>query len=62
MKKIRDKHREGGESCHEFMNNNFVFHELHGRYLISATCLGDLCAAINSLGKPAVGGSERTKV
>ena len=29
-------------------------------YLISTTCLGDFCAAINSLGKPAVGGSERT--
>ena len=31
-------------------------------YLISPMCLGDLCAAINSLGKPAVGGSERTEV
>ena len=29
-------------------------------HLISATCLGDLCAAINSLGKSAVGQSEHT--
>ena len=31
-------------------------------YLISATCLDDLCAAISSPGKPAVGGSKRTEV
>ena len=31
-------------------------------YLISATCLGDHCVAINSVGKPAVGGSERSEV
>ena len=31
-------------------------------YLISATCMGDLCVALNSLGKPAVGGSESTEV
>ena len=31
-------------------------------YLISATCLGDLCEAISSPGKPAVGGSKRTEV
>ena len=29
-------------------------------HFISATCLGDLCAAINSLGKSAVGQSEHT--
>ena len=31
-------------------------------YLILATCLGDLCAAISSPGKPVIGGSERTEV
>ena len=31
-------------------------------YLISAMCLGDLWVAINSLRKPAVGGSERIEV
>ena len=31
-------------------------------HLISATCLGDLSTAINSLGKPAVGGSEHTEM
>ena len=31
-------------------------------HLISATCLGDHCVAINSVGKPAVGGSERSEV
>ena len=31
-------------------------------YLISATCLGDHCVAINSIGRPAVGGSERSEV
>ena len=32
-------------------------------YLISATSLlGDLCPAINSLGKPSVGGSKGTEV
>ena len=31
-------------------------------YLISATCLDDLCAAISSPGKPAVGGSKHTEV
>ena len=31
-------------------------------YLISATCLGDLCEAISSPGKPAVGGFKRTEV
>ena len=31
-------------------------------YLISAKCLGDLCVVINSLGKPAVGESERSEV
>ena len=30
--------------------------------LISATCLGDFCVAINFLGKPAIGGSERIEV
>ena len=51
----------GGCSRHEFTNNNVAFHESRNIvYLISTTCLGDFCAAINSLGKPAVGGSERT--
>ena len=31
-------------------------------YLILATCLGDLCTAINSLGKATVVGSKRTEV
>ena len=31
-------------------------------YLIPPMCLGDLWEAINSLGKPAVGGSEHTEV
>ena len=41
----------GGGSHHEFMNNNFAFHESQNKivYLNSATCLGDLCMAINSL-------------
>ena len=43
-----------GWSSHEFTKQMV--------YLISPMCLGDLCAAINSLGKPAVGGSERTEV
>ena len=48
--------RVGGEGVvssqvHEFMNTNFAFHESRNKivYLNSATCLGDLCLAINSL-------------
>ena len=41
------------------MNNNFAFHE---SLLILAMCLGDLCVAINSPGKPAIHGSEHTDV
>ena len=55
----------GGWGCrHEFTNNNFCVSRVTKQivYLISAKCLGDLCAVINSLGKPAVGGSERTEV
>ena len=52
---------EGGQggSRHKCTNDNFAFHK---SLLMSATCLGDLCVAINSRGKPAVGGSERTEV
>ena len=41
----------GGGSHHKFMNTNFAFHESRNKivYLNSATCLGDLCLAINSL-------------
>ena len=41
----------GGSSHHKFMNTNFAFHESQNKivYLNSATCLGDLCLAINSL-------------
>ena len=40
-----------GGSHHKFMNTNFAFHESQNKivYLNSATCLGDLCLAINSL-------------
>ena len=35
----------------KFMNTNFAFHESRNKivYFNSATCLGDLCLAINSL-------------
>ena len=41
----------GGSSHHKFMNTNFAFHESQNKivYLNAATCLGDLCLAINSL-------------
>ena len=41
----------GGSSHHKFMNTNFAFHESRNKivYLNAATCLGDLCLAINSL-------------
>ena len=53
---------QGGGFCHEFINNHFCISWVMKQivYLNSATCLGDLCVAINSLGKPAVGGSECT--
>ena len=55
------------DSGHEFTNNNFAFHESRNKYcnygpLTSAMCSGDLCAAIDSLSKLAVGGSECTEV
>ena len=60
------KEAAGGQWCHhEFTNNNFVSFMSHKTklmvYLISATCLGDLCAAISSPGA-VVGGSKRTEV
>ena len=58
---------EGGKggSRHEFTNNNFAFftsHETNSAFDLCHVFGGVLCTAINSLGKPAVGGSEHTEV
>ena len=54
----------GGVSSRVHKQQFCVFHESQNKmvYLISATCLGDLCEAISSPGEPAVGGSKRTEV
>ena len=57
---------KGGKGVSEMSSQTTILHFSRVRkqiaHLISATCLGDLCVAINSLGKPAVGRSEHNEV
>ena len=56
---------KGGGLRNEFTNNNFAFfasQETNSTFDLCHTFGGDLCMAINSLGKSTVGGSKHTEV